>query len=453
MEDRKIGHNLLEPAVPNAAKRNYRPPAGFMDKTLLGVDGVPQMPSNETEISKDKAIEALMRGNGGWYTLAQMLLALRGVHAMDSNDVSMVCEIAPLTQDKWMTAANVRTSLVADTRAAENAGGVEKLEAALDEQDAIEKLHAMRFMTLPERRDAIRLVMEQELNVPDTLDLVKAYKQYIDLEGDTLGFSGSARDRLAFFFYRRAQEQTRDASARQNHAERALSLAETKDARALCERLVKVADAEEAGASAANGAKNVGTPTVEVVRLERNETSFMPVPFLGDVSALTPTAIDGLPSAARRVGQFGVFTPGDGQWIALPMWQALINSSANKMFAVTCSSWRRFPGLTIKQLDDERLLVICEAMPPASAESEPSANDTAPAARAAAAGVAGNKYYLAWNSTPSADGEAGTSGQQLLKIVPGNEVLAQTAEAPVVPFARVLLACLPPSLRKAGKVL
>lgn len=58
------------------------------------------------------------------------------------------------------------------------------------------KLHAMRYMTLEERRDAVRFIIDRNFSISQTVELcIKAYKQYIDLEGDRVGFSDKAGDR------------------------------------------------------------------------------------------------------------------------------------------------------------------------------------------------------------------------------------------------------------------
>ena len=63
----------------------------------------------------------------------------------------------------------------------------------------------------------------------------------------------------------------------------------------------------------------VGAASIELVRLERNETSFVTMPYLGDLSQLTPAEVEGAAGVADTVGDFRVFSPGAGQWIALPM--------------------------------------------------------------------------------------------------------------------------------------
>ena len=132
----------------------------------------------------------------------------------------------------------------------------------------------------------------------------------------------------------------------------------------------------------------------------------------------------------HATGEFRIFSPGSGQWIALPMWQALLGaqSGARKLFALTVSSWRRFPGVRIDQLDDERLLVICEV----PTTTSPNAGIE----------VFGTKYYLTWAANDNG-AETNTTNKGI-NVLPGNEISAST-EAGDKPFAKVVLACLPPN--------
>ena len=432
----QVGKGILEPAVPNVAKRNYRPPPGFMDKKIImggpGEVEVSGSPTGETRKKEDLIEELRMSGGDGgpgWFLLADMLMELKGVHGMDSNDIALVCEIPPIMQDKWVTAGNIRRTLLEDTT--ENSvGGDDAVAGALDGVDAIDKLHAMRFMTLEERRDAIRMVVERSMDITDTLDLVKAYKQYIDLEGEKVGFSSSSSERLSYFWYRKALEETRVLSARKRFAERALSFAEREGSKSLCESIVDAESIAGTVEKAKVDTSRVGAATVELVRLERNETSFVTMPYLGDLSQLTPAEVEGVSDVADTVGEFRIFSPGSGQWIALPMWQALLGaqSGARKLFALTVSSWRRFPGVRIDQLDDERLLVICEV----PTTTSPNAGIE----------VFGNKYYLTWAANDNG-AETNTTNKGI-NVLPGNEISAST-EAGDKPFAKVVLACLPPN--------
>ena len=435
----QVGKGILEPAVPNVAKRNYRPPAGFMDKKIILDEADPSAayaPAGELRKKEELIEELRMSGAGaggdpgaGWFRYADMLAELKGAHGMDSNDISLVCEIPPIMQDKWVTAGNIRRTLL-DDRTAEGVGSDDAVAGALDRVDAIDKLHAMRFMTLGERRDAIRMVVERAMDIGDTLDLVKAYKQYVDLEGEKVGFGSSARERLAYMFYRKALEETRRVAARKRFAERALSFAERAGSRSLCESILEADGIAGTVEKARVDTSRVGAASIELVRLERNETSFVTMPYLGDLSQLTPAEVEGAAGVADTVGDFRVFSPGAGQWIALPMWQALLHANtgrARKLFALTVSSWRRFPGVRIDQLDDERLLVICEV--PAG-----SAKPSGPVE------VVGNKYYLTW----AAEGTESNTTNKGINVRPGNEI-AQEAAGGDVPFAKVVLTCLPPN--------
>ena len=53
----QVGKGILEPAVPNVAKRNYRPPPGFMDKKIImggpGEVEVSGSPTGETRKKED----------------------------------------------------------------------------------------------------------------------------------------------------------------------------------------------------------------------------------------------------------------------------------------------------------------------------------------------------------------------------------------------------------------
>lgn len=273
--------------------------------------------------------------------------------------------------------------------------------------------------------------------------------------------------------------------ARKEAALTAKEFAETDKAQALCAAMSEATILEEDGIILAgavvtgddagvDGNKTLMSAAgmraeahVEVVRLEKNETSFVAIPYIGNLQSIKPSDVVSLfPNkndgniGLKKFGEFGIFsTPPshvNSQWIALPMWQA-VKKSSPKLFATTTPTWRKFPGLNIRQLDDERFLVLADAeMNDTKNDSTTSEKDSGKAGN-----ISASSYYLVWQESKSSGLLLDSSGNKTtsteVRVVTGLELIRSgitdtssnnTSRSGMRVFAKVLLGCLPPSQQK-----
>jgi hypothetical protein len=394
----------------------FRPPSEYLDAAdaaLLQED--------------DRMSFARLRQRAGnWYELAPLFPKLMR-SGFTPDDIFDETGIEPKEQSLWATWTAARGSLVADPRFPN-----EKLDYFTPEWNA-ETLSALQYLPAEKRGAFGEFIVDNAFNLEQTKELVKSVEIRASHDSQAKGFGRGPGECLAFKMWRDVQEVQRyEGLTRVNElVEKGKKYAEEQSTRERLDALVEMWEIDLAeGSDLMEGglmgtAKASGASKIQAVRLDAEELAFKPVPMLGPLEKLQPSAVIAV-EAIKPNGMFNTFTPtGSKQWVALPSWAAL--AEAKVPFAVLVGNTGTLRGAgDLSEREEPALLIVDKAAQTPNPSS----------------------FYLAVRE--SSIQLAGGKGAEILDVFPGKETMEMERNGKCTVIGRVVLAVRAPGFRDDG---
>ena len=324
-------------------------------------------------------------------------------------------------------------------------------------ETAAATLAELRYTPAAWRPSAALFVAERDLDVGGARELARAIVDAERRKGEDAQayFEPTPGDALAAKIWNDAGEVPRRAGWAEQVEKvvaRGLSVATSEKAKARLRSRLGTPEAP-AGAPVADASP----PTVQVIRLETEESAFRPLPLIGSLEEATPTALALAPQAATE-GVFHAFRPQAAggtartQWVSLPAWAKM--GAAPAAVAVAVADTRSLAHIpSLNAAPGPALLVIDRddrAPAPNSyyLVSRPAGAAGGGGGRAAAGGGGGGLLLMpapgkAGAAPTGGGGGGGGGGASRSEILSGSAAAAGAASGLVV-LGRLLLACRPP---------
>jgi hypothetical protein len=390
----------------------FRPPSEYLD----AVDG--DFLNEDDQMS----FMRLRQRAGNWFQLAPLFPKLmRSGYLPD--DIFDETGVEPREQSLWTTWTAARGSLVTDPRFPD-----EKL-AYFDPEWNAETLSALQYLSSEKRAPFSEFVVDNEFNLEQTKELVKAVEIRAAHDSQAKGFGSGPGECLAFKMWRDVQEVQRYEGLGRvvELTEKGKKYATEQSTRERLDALVEMwridlaegSDLMEGGLM--GKANAAGNAKIQAVRLDADELAFKPVPMLGPLEKLQPAAVIAV-EEIRPNGSFNVFKPvGSQQWVALPAWSAL--SAAKVPFAVLVGNTGSLRGAgDLSDREEPALLIVDKA-------------DQTPTP---------TSFYLIVRE--SSIQLAGGGGAEILDVYGGKDVMAMERDGTCTVIGRVVLAVRAPGM-------
>ncbi|MBD2578305.1 RuBisCO accumulation factor 1 [Oscillatoria sp. FACHB-1406] len=203
-------------------------------------------------------------------------------------------------------------------------------------------LYEFRVLNASQRLAAAELAMEKRLDVDDAKDVARAMKEFSRFSLPPEGFTPAPGDAVAYQSWKRAREK-KDLQERSRLIARGLKFASSNTAREKIEQLLS----DFTVVSAARA------PMLPLYRLEEEEELAHIIPVAGELP-LARSQFDAVPSA-EKIQPFGMVKySGEGAFIPVPGWQAILK--AGDPVAILCES-DRLPNVQGGRLETVVIIV------------------------------------------------------------------------------------------------
>ena len=320
-----------------------------------------------------------------------------------------------MTQNLWKVQASVYFSLAADETFPPD------LLSFFHSEDAASTLAELRTVPASWRSAVAVFVAQRSLGVDGARELARAV---VDVDrgrppGD--GFDPTPGDALAAKIWRDAGEVRRRGEWEKEVValvERGLGVATSDKAKAkLRERLAETSQSAPSD-TALGGSTSGPEVVVQVVRLETEESAFLPDALLGSLDDITPGAVKAAPSVVLE-GVFNTFKPAGGtSWVALPAWAKL--AALSGLFAVFVPETKRLAAVSQLRASPGPALLVFDR------------NAVTPSPKS---------YYLVARPSSLLVDAAGKNSLQRMELLPGGEVAAIKG---ATVCGQLMVACRPP---------
>lgn len=254
-----------------------------------------------------------------------------------------------------VVAAQVRDSLVQTDVDAETLEFFDKGGAEL--------LYEIRLLTVDQRADAARYMLENKFEPNDAQELARAIKDFPRRRGDRgwdhFDYTIPA-DCLSFMYYRQALEY-REAEPRISALEKALSVAGSDPARKWITRELEGNDADGEGQGRDGGV--VDGVKVPVVRLNLGEIAEATVVKMLPVCGSNDRGkgVEEAPWESGCKGDFGILESEKpwSRWVVLPAWDPVMRVERGGV-VVAFSDARALPWRVNRWYKEEPILVVAD---------------------------------------------------------------------------------------------
>ncbi|GAQ82384.1 hypothetical protein KFL_001090310 [Klebsormidium nitens] len=268
-------------------------------------------PEEETvQGTKEEMLQRLTERMGLWHEWAP-LISLLQKQGVSPKEIDEVTGLTGVEQNMTVVGAQVYKSL--------GAQGFPEDQLRFFDIAGSGVLYELRVLAVNQRRSAAEYIIDNNLDAKGVRELAKAIKDHERKRGGEGrdAFTQAPGDAMAFAFYRNAKE-ARSEQERESLLEQGLSVVVTEAGRKkLEELLIKNKDVK----------KSV-TARLQLVRLQRDETTPRAIPVVGALSEVSAADVEAAP-VARTDTLFPIFTTtGHGKWVAVPSWTAISEAQA-----------------------------------------------------------------------------------------------------------------------------
>lgn len=298
--------------------------------------------STQTDITAtpEEMLNRIQSQAGYWHQLAKLFPPLQ-TKGYDSNTIEEITGLERKLQNIWSSAAHIYDSLKKSGQVPDNV--LSHFDAAGGEHLLIE----LRFLSISQRIDASKYIVQNSLTEVECQILARAIKEHERRNGQRDGFSSSPADCLAYKYYRDAYE-CRRAEDIESSVQKGLAVAETEEARTKLASIMR--DTSETK-------KDMPAATLNLLRLEKEELGYRPIPLAGTLHTAAAVAVRAAPKVSQQ-GIFGNFTvPPEGvslEWVPLPAWSILtLASRPVALFVEDCSQLPALRQTSLAKSDDD----------------------------------------------------------------------------------------------------
>ncbi|XP_076934458.1 rubisco accumulation factor 1.1, chloroplastic-like [Bidens hawaiensis] len=312
------------------------------------------IPPQYRDVDTTERLDVLSNRLGLWYEYAPLIPPL----IQEGFDLSALDEITGISgaeQNRLVVGAQVRESLVQS--------GVDAETLAFYENGGAELLYEIRLLSASQRATAAKYMAENRFEPGDANELTRSIRDFPRRRGDR-GWDNFdytlPTDCLAFMYYRQALEN-RDSELRVAALEKALSVAESDNAKVWITKELDGNEGDAEGQGRDGGV--VDGVKVPVVRLNLGEiaeatvVAVLPVCGAGDRGKEVVEA----PWEYASKGDFGIMEAEKdwARWVVLPAWEPVVKVKRGGV-VVAFSDARVLPWRVKRWYKEESILVVVD---------------------------------------------------------------------------------------------
>jgi len=253
-------------------------------------------------------LQQLRHREGNWLDWGRAAQQLRGV-GYDAKALMEETGWVPLDQNQLIVAVQVYDTLV-------ESGMPQEKRSQLLRREGSEIIYELRVLSKEARLKTAELIVEKQLDIARTREVVKAVQDYSRSSQVPEEFTATVGDAVAYRYWKLAREK-KDLQARSRLIAEGLSYARSDSARKQVESLLldfTVVPSRPA-------------PMLPLFRMESEEELPVLVPVLASLKAsVDEMAACPQVEATEPFGVVEVKSP--GSWVALPGWQGLLNAES-----------------------------------------------------------------------------------------------------------------------------
>ncbi|XP_076883023.1 rubisco accumulation factor 1.1, chloroplastic-like [Bidens hawaiensis] len=332
-----------EPKPPQKLYQPFRPPPSQSP-----------IPPQYRNLDTAERLDVLTNRLGLWYEYAPLIPPLIQ-EGLDPSALDEITGISGAEQNRLVVGAQVRESLVQS--------GVDDETLAFYENGGAELLYEIRLLSATQRAAAAKYMAENRFEPGEANELARSIKDFPRRRGDRGWDSFDytlPTDCLAFMYYRQALEN-RDSELRVAALEKALSVAESDNAKAWITKELDGNEGDAEGQGRDGGI--VDGVKVPVVRLNLGEiaeatvVAVLPVCGAGDRGKEVAEA----PWEYAGKGDFGMVEAEKdwARWVVLPAWEPVVKVKRGGV-VVAFSDARALPWRVKRWYKEEPILVVVD---------------------------------------------------------------------------------------------
>ncbi|ERM94903.1 rubisco accumulation factor 1.1, chloroplastic [Amborella trichopoda] len=302
------------------------------------------LPSHYKTLDLESQLSILRDRLGRWFEYAPLISSLYR-QGFSPSSLEESTGITGVEQNQLLVSSQVRSSI-------ENALDPETL-VFFDSPSSAPLLYELRLLSNTQRVAAAKYAMVNNLEIDGARELARAIKDFERRPASVrAGFTSSPGDCLAFSLFRQSAEVRID-SERSALLERALTLAETEEARKRIDETITSSPTEDE--------QKETTIRVPVVRMRTGEVAEAESIALMPVCEALVKEVETAPAWREEKGEFGVVRADVGwnRWVALPGWEPVAAASA-RVVAVAFIDARALPWKVKRWYKEEPVLVIVD---------------------------------------------------------------------------------------------
>ncbi|KAF5746961.1 rubisco accumulation factor 1 chloroplastic [Tripterygium wilfordii] len=308
------------------------------------------VPSKFRSLDTSERLDVLANRLGLWHEWAPLIPSLVR-EGFTPPSIEEATGISGVEQNRLVVAAQVRDSLFQSKTDPD-------IVSAFDTGGA-ELLYEIRLLSITQRAEAARFVVENRLDAEGARDLARAMKDFPRRRGDksweyfNYALPG---DCLSFMYYRQSREHKDPSEQRTVTLQEALQVAQSEKAKSV---LVQ----ELEGKGEGRGKETEDVVKVPIVRMKLGEVAEASVVVVLPVCRAEEREKGFLeaPLECRTEGEFGVVVAEKGweRWVVFPGWEPVV-SLGRRGVVVAFGDARVLPWKANRWYKEEAILVVAD---------------------------------------------------------------------------------------------
>ncbi|KAL6989112.1 Rik1-associated factor 1 [Sarracenia purpurea var. burkii] len=310
------------------------------------------LPPKFRSLDTDGRLEILANRLGLWFEYAPLIPTFTQ-EGFTPSTLEELTGISGVEQNRLVVAAQVRDSLIQSN--------IEFDVLSFFDNGGAEILYEIRLLSVSQRAEVARYVVENNLDAKGAQELARAIKDFPRRRGDrgweSFDYSLPA-DCLSFMYYRQAQEYRNPSEQRTAAMQQALEVAKSEAAR---KRISYDLEGKDADGEAKSGVEDV--VKVPVVRMRVGEvaeaTSVVVLPVCRAEERVIE--VESAPWECGSEGEFGVVVAEKGwsRWVVFPGWPPVAGLRRGGV-AVAFPDARALPWRVNRWYKEEAILVVAD---------------------------------------------------------------------------------------------
>ncbi|KAM7269634.1 hypothetical protein ACFE04_025131 [Oxalis oulophora] len=309
------------------------------------------VPPQYTSLDAQGKLDVLSNRLGLWYEYAPLIPAL-SQEGFTPPSIEESTGISGVEQNKLVVAAQVRDSLIQS-----NTGNdiVREFDTG-----GSELLYEIRLLSVSQRAEAARFIVENKLDAKGAQDLARAMKDFPRRQSDKAWTSFSYAfpgDCLSFMYYRQSKEHKNPSDQRTAALQQALDVAQSENAKNL---ILSEIQGDKDGNDIEEELEDFRVP---VVRMKYGEVAEASSVVLLPVCKAQESEVEifDAPWECGTQGEFGVVVAEKSwkSWMVLPSWDPVVDLR-NGGVVVSFRDARVLPWKVNRLYKEEPILVVAD---------------------------------------------------------------------------------------------